>query len=494
MGGTNYNNKQATLGKGYSVFADQYGNIIGLAEMTNNYLVVEAIRWIHDGTLRGGYALADVVLADGSRVQNVTVSTVGGVAVTNTSTSSVQNIGNPKTAFVSDYWTNNSAYYNHLTTYSVNADGTYNLGYNTAGGDICFGNDNTAKSATITTGLTTITGATTAGTAVNYVVANDNTVFLVKNLSTGVYTTYVGKNNVPSLTNATICYLTSGGYATVVVVTDYTLASNSFMAYVSDNGYTGYVNGLGYEYVVWKTDGTATYVYSNSDSLINKGEDGLYWLTVSNSGILTSQVNVMGASSNSTKTESNMRDGLLWDRAFAKTALVGNSLIVSDKDGDQFADYFVDTAKYYLVSDNGVTTTVTETTYAAIAGFGVNTRGSKLFIGYTMVGGYKHAQSVFIFANSSEDINNPVTPANVTSIDAKADKSVYLTLSADAKVGDTYQFTVEKLGDQGWVNVGTFTATVQGNTKAAWVDMSSVLSNGTYRVTCGTLSDVQTYS
>ena len=33
MGGTNYNNKQATLGKGYSVFADQYGNIIGLAEI-----------------------------------------------------------------------------------------------------------------------------------------------------------------------------------------------------------------------------------------------------------------------------------------------------------------------------------------------------------------------------------------------------------------------------------------------------------------------------
>ena len=495
MGGTNYNNKQATLGKGYSVFADQYGNIIGLAEMTNNYLVVEAIRWIHDGTLRGGYALADVVLADGSRVQNVTVSTVGGVAVTNTSTSSVQNIGNPKTAFVSDYWTNNSAYYNHLTTYSVNADGTYNLGYNTAGGDICFGNDNTAKSATITTGLTTITGATTSGTAVNYVVANDSTVFLVKNLSTGVYTTYVGKNNVPSLTDATICYLTSGGYATVVVVTDYALASNSFMAYVSDNGYTGYVNNLGYEYVVWKTDGTPTYVYSNNNALISKGEDGLYWLTVSNSGFVTSQVDVMGTSSNSTKTESNMRDGLLWDRAFAKTALVGNSLIVSDKDGDQFADYFVDTAKYYLVSDNGVATTVTETTYAAIAGFGVDgTRGSKLFIGYTMVGGYKHAQSVFVFANSNEDINNPVTPANVTSIDAKADKSVYLTLSADAKVGDTYQFTVEKLGDQGWVNVGTFTATVQGNTKAAWVDMSSVLSNGTYRVTCGTLSDVQTYS
>ena len=497
MGGTNYNNKQATLGKGYSVFADQYGNIIGLAEMTNNYLVVEAIRWIHDGTLRGGYALADVVLADGSRVQNVTVSTVGGVAVTNTSTSSVQNIGNPKTAFVSDYWTNNSAYYNHLTTYSVNADGTYNLGYNTAGGDICFGNDNTAKSATITTGLTTITGATTSGTAVNYVVANDSTVFLVKQAD-GTYTTYVGKNNVPSMTNATICYLTSGGYATVVLVTEYTVAANTFVAYVSDNAYTGRVTGLGNEYVVWKADGTATYVYSNDSTLLNGKPEGFYTLEVANNGVVASfkeastfmgafGVNDVEAGTYAGPTV----DGYSWDRAFVES-LAGNSLRATTAGDAQFADYFVDNAKYFVINKtagNGVNyTTVTETTSASVA------ENQKIIVAYTMVGGVKHAQYVYICTTIGEDINNPVTPANVTSITAKDDGSVYLTLSADAKVGDTYQFTVEKLGDNGYVYVGTFNATVQGNTKAAWVNLSHILSNGTYQVKCGSLTDIHTYT
>ena len=497
MGGTNYNNKQATLGKGYSVFADQYGNIIGLAEMTNNYLVVEAIRWIHDGTLRGGYALADVVLADGSRVQNVTVSTVGGVAVTNTSTSSVQNIGNPKTAFVSDYWTNNSAYYNHLTTYSVNADGTYNLGYNTAGGDICFGNDNTAKSATITTGLTTITGATTSGTAVNYVVANDSTVFLVKQAD-GTYTTYVGKNNVPSMTNATICYLTSGGYATVVLVTEYTVAANTFVAYVSDNAYTGRVTGLGNEYVVWKADGTATYVYSNDSTLLNGKPEGFYTLEVANNGVVASfkeastfmgafGVNDVEAGTYAGPTV----DGYSWDRAFVDS-LAGNSLRATTAGDAQFADYFVDNAKYFVINKtagNGVNyTTVTETTSASVA------ENQKIIVAYTMVGGVKHAQYVYICTTIGEDINNPVTPANVTSITAKDDGSVYLTLSADAKVGDTYQFTVEKLGDNGYVYVGTFNATVQGNTKAAWVNLSHILSNGTYQVKCGSLTDIHTYT
>lgn len=496
MGGTNYNNKQATLGKGYSVFADQYGNIIGLAEMTNNYLVVEAIRWIHDGTLRGGYALADVVLADGSRVQNVTVSTVGGVAVTNTSTSSVQNIGNPKTAFVSDYWTNNSAYYNHLTTYSVNADGTYNLGYNTAGGDICFGNDNTAKSATITTGLTTITGAV-AGSAINYVVANDSTVFLVKQAD-GTYTTYVGKNNVPSMTNATICYLTSGGYATVVLVTEYTVAANTFVAYVSDNAYTGRVTGLGNEYVVWKADGTATYVYAATNTLLEGKPEGWYTLTVANNGLVTAWgeastfMGAFGAGDVEAGTYAGPTvDGYSWDRAFVDS-LAGNSLRATTAGDAQFADYFVDNAKYFVINKtagNGVNyTTVTETTSASVA------ENQKIIVAYTMVGGVKHAQYVYICTTIGEDINNPVTPANVTSITAKDDGSVYLTLSADAKVGDTYQFTVEKLGDNGYVYVGTFNATVQGNTKAAWVNLSHILSNGTYQVKCGSLTDIHTYT
>ena len=486
MGGTNYNNKQATLGKGYSVFADQYGNIIGLAEMTNNYLVVEAIRWIHDGTLRGGYALADVVLADGSRVQNVTVSTVGGKVVTNDGDTA----GTPSNADVSDYWTNNSAYYNHLTTYSVNADGTYNLGYNTAGSSICFGGN--LSGVNITTGLTTI------GNNTNRIVANDSTVFLVKQAD-GTYTTYVGKNNVPSMTNATICYLTSGGYATVVLVTAWTAASNTFVAYVSDNSATGYIAGLGYEFVVWKADGTATYVYAAVSNLLAGKPEGWYTLTVSNSGLVTTAwaeaSTFMGAFGSGDTTAGTYAgptvDGYSWDRAYVGS-LSGNSLIATDANDAQFADYFVDNAKYFVINKtvgNGANyTTVTETTSASIA------KDLEIIVAYTMVGGYKHAQYVYICTTIGEDINNPVTPANVTSITAKDDGSVYLTLSADAKVGDTYQFTVEKLGDNGYVYVGTFNATVQGNTKAAWVNLSHILSNGTYQVKCGSLTDIHTYT
>lgn len=99
----------------------------------------------------------------------------------------------------------------------------------------------------------------------------------------------------------------------------------------------------------------------------------------------------------------------------------------------QFADYFVDNAKYFVINKtvgNGVNyTTVTETTSASVA------ENQKIIVAYTMVGGVKHAQYVYICTTIGEDINNPVTPANVTSITAKDDGSVYLTLSADAKDG-----------------------------------------------------------
>ena len=96
----------------------------------------------------------------------------------------------------------------------------------------------------------------------------------------------------------------------------------------------------------------------------------------------------------------------------------------------------MDNAKYFVINKtvgNGVNyTTVTETTSASVA------ENQKIIVAYTMVGGVKHAQYVYICTTIGEDINKPVTPANVTSITAKDDGSVYLTLSADAKVGDTY--------------------------------------------------------
>ena len=471
MGGTNYNNKQATLGKGYSVFADQYGNIIGLAEMTNNYLVVEAIRWIHDGTLRGGYALADVVLADGSRVQNVTVSTVGGKVVTNDGDTA----GTPSNADVSDYWTNNSAYYNHLTTYSVNADGTYNLGYNTAGSSICFGGN--LSGVNITTGLTTI------GNNTNRIVANDSTVFLVKQAD-GTYTTYVGKNNVPSMTNATICYLTSGGYATVVLVTAWTAASNTFVAYVSDNSATGYIAGLGYEFVVWKADGTATYVYAAVSNLLAGKPEGWYTLTVSNSGLVTAWAEAstfMGAFGSGDTTAGTYAgptvDGYSWDRAYVGS-LSGNSLIATDANDAQFADYFVDNAKYFVINKtvgNGANyTTVTETTSASIA------KDLEIIVAYTMVGGYKHAQYVYICTTNGEDINNPTTPASMT-LDRNAATGEF---TAHVNLGSLTGSVVVKLTVSNGVNVSSpVTMTYVSGTWFDYTANPTITGSGMYTVT-----------
>ena len=67
-------------------------------------------------------AMADVVLVDGARGQNVTISTVGGHAVKNTDTTCTV-----ASSSVSDYYMVNADYYNHIFTYSVNADGSYDL-------------------------------------------------------------------------------------------------------------------------------------------------------------------------------------------------------------------------------------------------------------------------------------------------------------------------------------------------------------------------------
>ena len=123
------------------------------------------------------------------------------------------------------------------------------------------------------------------------------------------------------------------------------------------------------------------------------------------------------------------------------------------------------------------------------------TAGAKVLVNYNGTASLNkyNAKVVYVAATESSVNPNPSVPANVASIEIKSDKSVYMTLDNTAKVGDKFGFTVEKLGDNGYVKVGDYFATVQGNTKAAWVDMSKVLSNGTYRVTCGVFTDEATF-
>ena len=159
---------------------DSYANLIGMVASSVNYVVVEKISWKHDNsTVAGGKALADLVLADGTKVAGATIASVDNAVTTNYNSGVVEVL----TAEGADDYTNNNAYYNRIFTYSVNADGSYDL---VKYYDATNVNSYNTGAVTITKGKT----ATIAGFT-NTVVANTDTMFLVMDKdSNGNYTYY----------------------------------------------------------------------------------------------------------------------------------------------------------------------------------------------------------------------------------------------------------------------------------------------------------------
>ena len=159
---------------------DSYANLIGMVASSVNYVVVEKISWKHDNsTVAGGKALADLVLADGTKVAGATIASVDNAVTTNYNSGVVEVL----TAEVADDYTNNNAYYNRIFTYSVNADGSYDLVKYCDATNV---NSHNTGAVTITKGKT----ATIAGFT-NTVVANTDTMFLVMDKdSNGNYTYY----------------------------------------------------------------------------------------------------------------------------------------------------------------------------------------------------------------------------------------------------------------------------------------------------------------
>ena len=261
---------------GWNVLTDNDGNAIGMVQSTMSYLVIEAARFDRTpGTVNEGQVLADLVLADGTRVDNAVIATVGGKPVRH-----ISNIpGDIDAATFSDATENNGDYYNHLLTYSVNAEGEYAIGNTDAGAN--------ASSVTLNNEGTYFMGNGAR------VAVNDNTVFLVKG-SDGTYTAYQGKDNVPDLINATVCYLvpTSSSYASVVVVTSSEAATNTFDAYVHYTTATpqDYVTGLGYEYEVYKVGETEpTTVYYGQNALGDSSHpESIFTITVNENGVIQS--------------------------------------------------------------------------------------------------------------------------------------------------------------------------------------------------------------
>ena len=498
----------------WMVATDSYGNAIGLVESASNYLAVARIEWKANATSFGGYALADVVLANGEVKNDVTIASVNGNAANATgATGNTYTQGVPTSGSVSIYWTNNSAYYNHIMAYSVNADGSYNLmnatHYTNAATksdkvvDLGGTDANKVGTASYNNSTATISDQT------NTVVATDNTVFLYVNDNGYSYTVYTGKNNAPSITAAKMCVkFDSYGYAELVVVRGYTAASNTFIAYVTDEIIDGYAYPNGVQvpaYTVYKlgsldattvydatvngTTVTAASVFTGAFRGVSAGQ-GLYKFEVSSDGYIKSMTLVLaGAGAYATKTEGTE----YFDRATVKAPVVGNSFQTEQTTGTVNKDFNVLTDPATSVIK---VVTYSDGTVALAAGTTADiTEGAKVLVNYNGTASlHKYNAKVVYVAAAESSVNpNPSVPANVASIEIKSDKSVYMTLDNTAKVGDKFGFTVEKLGDNGYVKVGDYFATVQGNTKAAWVDMSKVLSNGTYRVTCGVFTDEATF-
>ena len=85
---------------------DSYANLIGMVASSVNYVVVEKISWKHDNsTVAGGKALADLVLADGTKVAGATIASVDNAVTTNYNSGVVEVL----TAEVADDYTNNNA-------------------------------------------------------------------------------------------------------------------------------------------------------------------------------------------------------------------------------------------------------------------------------------------------------------------------------------------------------------------------------------------------
>ena len=245
VAGTTYNDADKfalnwrEAGSNWLVALDSYGNAIGLVKSSSSYAAVARIEWKPNTTSFGGYALADIVLADGTVQEKVTVASVNGNAANATGTQGqTYTQGIPANGSVSIYWNNNTEYYKHIMSYSVNADGSYNLmplkdHVNNATEDSVLD----LNQATYTKGSGTIYNKT------NTVVATASTVFLYINENGYSYTVYTGKDNAPSISDATMCVkYDSNGYADLVVVRNFTAASNTFVAYVTDS----IVDGLYY--------------------------------------------------------------------------------------------------------------------------------------------------------------------------------------------------------------------------------------------------------
>ena len=267
-------NYRPTTGN-WMVALDKYENVIGLVESAVNYLVIEKIEWKASPNSIGGFASADLVLANGEKVSYATIATINNLPASNLGDS----YGNWTAGTVSDFYYNNgdatNGYYGHIFTYSVNENGSYNIKKHDVPTSANRFFDVTGT-GTVTNGVATIN----ANGGLNTYVATNNTVFMLLNADGYTYTVYTGKNNVPSVREADLCIMTdANGYATLVVIKG-KLSSNTFYAYVTEQNANGrfFSDTKGWQYTIYKAgETTPTTIYGAKNTLAQMMPGGTTW-------------------------------------------------------------------------------------------------------------------------------------------------------------------------------------------------------------------------
>ena len=211
----------------WTFFGDgmEEGNIIGQVQGASFYAVVEKIEWKHHTDKVGnGYALADIMLYDGTRKEGVRVPYVATATGSYTPT---RNTGDDGTGaiggLVSDDYTSNGAWYGHVFQYTEQDDGSFwlkHVGSPDANALILKGN------------------ARIRAQGGDYT-ADDDTIFFVRNTVTGYsYEVFVGIDELgyASLRNDTaICVVADEtGYAKAVVAVKPSAPSTSPVYFIEE--------------------------------------------------------------------------------------------------------------------------------------------------------------------------------------------------------------------------------------------------------------------
>ena len=202
-------------------YFDQYKNVIGAVDIATQYTygTIDKIQWINPTVLGSGYAVADLVLMDGTKLEKVIVSAIADTTdatptpLTYADSYVTGTVGTPslENGYVSTVTQLNTAAFhgNYLYRLEKNANDVYTLW---AVANIKIPSYRMGTNVTVTSKVAAIQKGTEGAenNAPAYIVTDSTTQYLIQSAS-GAFTTATGFNNIASYVNATVDYVDVNG-------------------------------------------------------------------------------------------------------------------------------------------------------------------------------------------------------------------------------------------------------------------------------------------